>query len=455
MYVLFKGMHDERKLEITNFLLICKWGFGPIFYFSSIIIKMAIRGHNIAIFDLDDTLVVTNARIEVTDAGSGSKFYLSPKEFNEYEKKTSHSIDFSQFDDPDILKAGTIVEWTLDIMKEVYANEGAVGIITARGDAQLVREFMLSHGVDIHPDLVIAVNEPGTEFTGTNAEKKQQAFKKLIEKGYSKFIFFDDDINNLKHAKLLEKQYPVKIRTEHIKPEQLPEITMNRIGIFTGKFKPPHKGHYEIIKRALAENDQVRIYVSDKPEGGIDADTAIKILKRYFGKNRKIVIEKTSISPVRSAYRFIYALGESKDAPNHAISLYADPDDMKRFDKVHQYAGKIKNIQKINTGRAKFSDGERDLYGKDMRAFLKNNDFASFSQGIPDKVNPKAIWKILTTNETGEYTVPASAFKLNKKVTRQDINPVTTHRAVQHPTYRAGFMNESKVMTFKDFTDKK
>jgi len=417
---------------------------------------MAIRGRTIAIFDLDDTLVVTNARIEVMDSRTGSKFYLSPKEFNDYERNVNHSINFSQFDDPDILRAGTIVKWTLDIMKEVYAKEGAVGIITARGDAKLVREFMLSHGVDIHPDLVFAVNEPGTKFIGTNAEKKSQAFKKLIEKGYSKFIFFDDDINNLKHAKLLEKRYSIKIKTEHIKPEQLPEITMKKIGIFTGKFKPPHKGHYEIIKRALAENDQVMIYVSDRPEGGITADKAIKILKKYIGKNSKnTIIKKTSISPVRSAYQLIYALGETADAPNHAITLYAAPDDMSRFDDVHKFAGKIKNIQKVNTGRAKFSDGNRDLYGKDLRRFLKNDDFASFAQGIPDKINPKIIWKILRTNETGEYTVPASAFKLNKKVTNQPINPVTTNRALQHPTYRNGFINENKVLSFKDFTDKK
>jgi cytidyltransferase-like protein len=416
---------------------------------------MAINGTNIAIFDLDDTLVVTNAMIEVIDSWTNEKFYLRPKDFNEYERKAHHNIDFSQFDDPDILRAGKIVDWTLDIMKEVYEKEGAVGIITARGDAQLVREFMLSHGVDIHPDLVFAVNEPDSEFTGNNAERKQQAFKKLIEKGYSRFIFFDDDINNLKHAKLLEKQYPVKIKTEHIKPEQLPKIEMKRIGIFTGKFKPPHKGHYEIIKQAIEENDQVRIYVSNKPEGGIDADTAIKILKKYIGKNPKVIIEKTNISPVRSAYRFIYALGDSADGPNHTITLYAAPDDMDRFDKVDQYAGKIKNIRKVNTGRAKFNDGVKDLYGKDLRRFLKKGDFDSFTQGIPDGINARSIWKILKTNETGEYTVPASSFKVSKKVSRQDINPVPTQRMLQHPTYRTVFTNESKVLKFEDFTKNK
>ena len=412
---------------------------------------MAFKGPNIAIFDLDDTLVVTNARIEVTDSWTGEKFYLTPKEFNEYEQKAHHNVDYSQFEDPDFLRAGTLVDWTIDIMKEVYENEGAVGIITARGSADLVREFMLSHGIDINPSLVFAVNDPIWGFTGSNAQKKSQAFKKLVEMGYSRFSFFDDDINNLKHAKLLEKELPIKMKTQHIKPEQLPVITMKKIGIFTGKFKPPHKGHYEIIKKALEENDQVRVYVSGKPEDGVDAATAIKILKKYIGKNDKIVIEETSISPVRSAYQFIYALGQGTDAPNHTITLYAAPDDMDRFDKVDKFRGKIKNIKKVNTGRAKFTDGERDLYGKDLRKFLKADDFDSFKQGIPAGVNPKSIWKMLK-----EYTVPAESFDLKKKRNEQpDPNPVTTNRLLQHPTYRDGFMNESKVLKFSDFTKKK
>ena len=415
---------------------------------------MAFKGPNIAIFDLDDTLVVTNARIEVTDSWTGEKFFLTPKEFNEYERKAHHSIDFSQFDDPDILKAGILVDWTIDIMKEVYENEGAVGIITARGSADLVREFMLSHGIDINQSLIFAVNEPDSEYVGNNAQKKAQAFRKLVEMGYSKFSFFDDDINNLKHAKLLEKELPIKMKTQQIKPEQLPTITMKKIGIFTGKFKPPHKGHYEIIKKALDENDQVRIYVSDKPEGGVDAETAIKIFKKYLGKNKKIVIETTAISPVRSAYQFIYALGQDIDAPNHSITLYAAPDDMDRFDKVDKFRGKIKNIKKVNTGRAKFSDGKKDLYGKDLRKFLKSDDFESFKQGIPAGINPQSIWKIL--KEAGYYSVPADSFDLKKKRNPQpDPNVVPTQRLVQHPTYRAGFMNESKVLKFNDFTKSK
>lgn len=413
---------------------------------------MAHKGPTIAIFDLDDTLVVTTARVEITDSWTGESVLLSSREFNEFEMKDQHSMSFKQFDDADILKAGIIVEWTLDIMKEVYEREGAVGIITARSDAKLVREFMLSHGIDIHPDLVIAVNDPELGLIGSNAQKKQQAFKKLYEMGYSRFSFFDDDINNLKLAKLLEKELPIKIKTQHIKPEQLPKLEMKKIGIFTGKFKPPHKGHYDIIQQALAENDQVRIYVSGKPEDGVDAKTAIQIFKEYLGDSEKIVIEETTISPVRSAYQFIYALGESKDAPNHSITLYAAPDDMDRFDKVQNYAGKIKHIKKVNTGRAKFSDGTRELFGKDMRGFIKSDDFESFKQGIPAQVDPETIWNLL---REGGYTVPADSFDLKKKQTIHDINPVATQRQGALPTFRDGFMNENKVLKFKDFTDKK
>jgi cytidyltransferase-like protein len=413
---------------------------------------MAFKGPNISIFDLDDTLVVTNARIEVFDSWTSEKFYLTPKEFNEYERKSHHAIDFSQFDDPDILKAGILVEWTIDIMKEVYENEGAVGIITARGSAEMVREFMLSHGIDINPELIFAVNDPNSEYVGSNAEKKAQAFKKLVEMGYSRFSFFDDDINNLKHAKLLEKELPIKMKVQHIKPEQLPVITMNKIAIFTGKFKPPHKGHYDVIKQALVDNDELRIFVSSKSEDGVDADTAIKILKKYIGSANNVHIEKTNISPVRSAYQFIYALGKDQDAPNHSICLYAAPDDMDRFDKVDKYKGKIKKIKKVSTGREKFSDGKRDLYGKDLRKFLKADDYESFKQGIPSHINPKQIWKILKE----AYTVPAESFDLKKKRNPNiDPNIVPTQRLIQHPTYRDGFMNESKVLKFNDFTKNK
>ena len=44
----------------------------------------------INIFDVDDTLVVTDSKIKVTDNKNGKVYELTPKEFNEYESKKHH-----------------------------------------------------------------------------------------------------------------------------------------------------------------------------------------------------------------------------------------------------------------------------------------------------------------------------------------------------------------------------
>ena len=49
----------------------------------------------IVVFDLDDTLVITDAKIKVCDNNTGECFSLTPEEFNEYESNPNHDIDLS------------------------------------------------------------------------------------------------------------------------------------------------------------------------------------------------------------------------------------------------------------------------------------------------------------------------------------------------------------------------
>ena len=148
------------------------------------------RDNSIIVFDLDDTLVVTNAKILVKDALTGEKFDLTPQEFNDYEKEPHHEVNYTQFNDANILKAGRLVEWVLNILRSAYESGTAVGIITARDNKKLVREFLLSHGIDIHPNLIYAVSDPEFGFDGTIAEKKKEAFRKLMAKGFTHFTFY-------------------------------------------------------------------------------------------------------------------------------------------------------------------------------------------------------------------------------------------------------------------------
>jgi hypothetical protein len=163
---------------------------------------------NIVVFDLDDTLVITDAKIKVCNHKTGECFSLTPEEFNEYEKHPDHYLDFDDFKSLEIMKAGELIHYYLKILAEAYKMKKAVGIVTARDDREMIYKWMKEHvGFHIAKDLIFAINDPVHRFKGAIADRKKQAFREIIEMGYKNIQFFDDDQNNLDLVKSLEKEY--------------------------------------------------------------------------------------------------------------------------------------------------------------------------------------------------------------------------------------------------------
>ena len=181
--------------------------------------------HKMNIFDIDDTIVVTKSAIRVKDNQTGESITLTPQEFNEYESKAHHQLDFSDFQDPEILRAGHIIDWVFNILKETLKKSKAVGIITARDDRDLIFNFLLENGVKINKDFIFAVSDPREfEIKKPIAVRKKEAFKNLIDLGFTDFRFFDDNIENLKLAKELENEVEgIKIKTTLIKQKWIPK----------------------------------------------------------------------------------------------------------------------------------------------------------------------------------------------------------------------------------------
>jgi hypothetical protein len=179
--------------------------------------KRSGKYQSITIFDVDDTLVVTKSQIKVIDTKSKKTFTLTPAEFNEFEKKPHHEMDFSDFKNLDILKAGTIIENIFSILKKEMRKGGRVGIITARDDRNLIYQFLLHHGVVVNPNYIFAVNDPKQNFKGTVAERKKGAFIELIKMGFRDFTFYDDDAENIRIAKELDGEIEgIHIKTKHV-----------------------------------------------------------------------------------------------------------------------------------------------------------------------------------------------------------------------------------------------
>lgn len=180
---------------------------------------------HITVFDVDDTLVVTKSKIRVSNPKTGFSAELTPQQFNEFEKREHDEMDFSDFKNLDILKAGRIIEWVFSILKRTISKGDPVGIITARDDAKLIHDFLSYHGVLIDPSYIFAINDPNSGFTGNIAERKRQAFIKLVEQGFRRFTFFDDDKENIKIAKSLSKEFPdVTMDATLIKKKWIPKF---------------------------------------------------------------------------------------------------------------------------------------------------------------------------------------------------------------------------------------
>lgn len=164
---------------------------------------------SITVFDLDDCLVVTDAKIKVCNIVTGDCYKLTPEEFNEYEKHPDHELDFDDFKSLEIMKAGKLIHYYLKILADAYKMKRAVGIVTARDDREMIYKWMKEHvGFHIAKDLIYAVNDPVHKFKGAISERKKAAFREIIERGYQNIQFFDDDEANLRLVNELKDEYP-------------------------------------------------------------------------------------------------------------------------------------------------------------------------------------------------------------------------------------------------------
>jgi hypothetical protein len=168
----------------------------------------------LAVFDLDDTLIISTAKIQVLDIKTGKVIKtLTPAEFNFFKPTSKHALSFSEFEDFEILKQAAFITNVMEDLLKFYNSGVHVAIVTARSDSKMIRDFFLHNGIDIHPDLVIAVNDPKQKLKGNIAERKKEALHRLVEDGYKDLIFFDDNDDNLRLAKEIEKEKDVTVKT--------------------------------------------------------------------------------------------------------------------------------------------------------------------------------------------------------------------------------------------------
>lgn len=156
---------------------------------------------------------------------------------------------------------------------------------------------------------------------------------------------------------------------------------------YPGKFKPPHKGHYEAAAE-LASRDyvkQVNVIISRKTIDGITPEDSLIIWNMYLRAepNPKITVKiSTDESPIQTIIKYLnsnptvnpvyVAVGDDEvDDEAYGQSLQQNFGERVKIIPVHEKAG--------------------DISAPHVRGILAAGDFEEFKQAVPEAAYNKGV----------------------------------------------------------------
>jgi len=167
----------------------------------------------LTIFDIDETLFHTKAKVQVTREGKVVKI-LDNRQYNSYQLKKGESFHYGQFKSAKIFKETStpiakVIKRARRIIYFATRKGSKVIIVTARqdmDDKKVFKEAFKAQGIDIGRVYVERAGNVGKE---TASENKVVIFKKYLNTGrYARIRLFDDDKNNLNAFMSLKEEYP-------------------------------------------------------------------------------------------------------------------------------------------------------------------------------------------------------------------------------------------------------
>ena len=190
--------------------------------FKSYLNEEANGNMGLTVFDIDETLFQTKAKIKVMKDGKVVKT-LTNFEFNSYKLQQGEIYDFGQFKDAKFFAKtstpiGRMIAKAKAIIKNATAKGSKVIISTARSDFDNKEVFLKAleaHGIPVDN---IYIERAGNFNLGSSAKNKKVIFRKYLRSGrYNRVRFFDDDIKNINSFLSLSKEYPnIEFNAYHV-----------------------------------------------------------------------------------------------------------------------------------------------------------------------------------------------------------------------------------------------
>lgn len=175
---------------------------------------------NIYIFDFDDTLVTSDAHIEIKDKRDNLLASFKDSSYRDYPLRDGDYVDFSKMESLDVLNETAKTTELFEEAKRLSRNrQNIICILSSRADSSVIGQFCDAHGLS--PDLVIAVNEYDHSDM-SNAEKKREYIDRIygwfsrtemtLSRELDKLYYYDDELENLAIASELDYVIPIYIQ---------------------------------------------------------------------------------------------------------------------------------------------------------------------------------------------------------------------------------------------------
>ena len=223
------------------------------------------------------------------------------------------------------------------------------------------------------------------------------------------------------------------------------------IAVFPGAFKPPHRGHFEVVKKLLQNADQVVVLVSPKTREGVTADESVAVWELYKTLlDNNVEIRVALENPVRETYNLV------KENPDTNFIVAFGKDDASRFKRMDYPNAKVFDAGTVDAVNA-----------TGLRNAIQSNNADAIAQFIPDGINltdfANTIGKKLPPAEDkGEeisleerkYQNVDDAYQTIVDKARHEIEIVADKFNVPIPDVLYAFVAGNMIVLSKDILDK-
>ena len=185
---------------------------------------------------------------------------------------------------------------------------------------------------------------------------------------------------------------PIKIAKQIVKKLLLEQLT-EKVSLYPGAFKPPHRGHVATILRSIDDKtDRVIVFISTKEREDVDVEEAIKVWDLY--KSNLPELEKVEIVPTPTPVTAVYDY--AKDNPSHDIRAVFGKGEESRFKSLLNKE-KYPHVEVFDAGV------EGDFSATNLRQAIRDNDLEKVKTFLPDGINVEDFLFIFRNSDEGLY----------------------------------------------------